>query len=405
MRNHHLAWSICVIGGLVMTMPPDLAGAANCGDAIDRAITEWREKEPTWAYPEAKRERGPGRCHAGFLDERTRIAFGRPIAKTLANVCGQSGVKTLQTRVDEAPRLVLLTLDELGAADAVAECAVKSVLGREAHSTEKPYLEVLSFPGNVLIWVSMCSPASRHATATALARPPLAAQFSRELILFYTNTAFSFIAAAGDRGTLHALESVAGGASLVPKDTKKIDLRPYYSEAATVIRSREALPLNIRDTHERDDLLFWQANVDMLNYHAASMSYEQSAQTLANQHEKISTDYLLEKLRQAVEEIARENCDRKHRLPHPPRLNVSPVGLVLCILEKQRDPAAIPALKEFAKKNPGLAEDVRKAIEAIQGTITKPDDETGVPGASRTVELKAIVVRDRQPKNTPTPKP
>lgn len=353
MRSYlRLIWGNCVVGGLAMAMSGGLVGAADCTTAIDRAIAEWNEKEPTWVYRQTEREPAPGRVRFPSLDQRTRIALGRPIAQTLARACGESGVKALQERVEESPELILLALDELGATDVVAKYLVTCI---QNHKPCAPNVEACKM-------ASMCSSATRRATALALAKmPPIGGDD-------FADHVARFVVAAGNSDTLRALETAAN-------DPTRADWRPYYLIAASIIRSREAMPPEVRDIRAKDDLLFWQANADMLNYHAVSMNYEQSAQTLLNQHERISTGYLLEKLGECVEEASLANHDRENHVRHIRHPNVGPVGLTLCILGKQGDPAAIPGLEAFSRRNPRLVADVRTTIEAIQGTTeAKPAD-------------------------------
>jgi hypothetical protein len=332
-----------LVGVLVMVTLAE-AKAADCGDAIKKAVAEWSEKEPTWAFSEPDAHPGPGKRHFGVLDERTRIAFGRPIAKSLARACGKSDVKVLEDHVADAPHLILLTLDEIGAPGAAAESAVKII--QRTRQYPPPHV--------VLLWVSLCSPATRAATALALVNMP---PQQHAVAPLFSLSVFSFVAAVGDKDTVPSLESAAN-------DPKRASWRPYYVECASFIRWREKLPQKARNIRAKDDLLFWQTREDGTNYQVPRGSYIHPADTLANRRETISTDYLLHELRLDRTQMSHTNCDPSYQ----PHLDLgSPAELVIYILENQRDPAAIPALEEFAEKNPRLHAEVLRAIETIQG--------------------------------------
>ncbi len=109
MANYHQrVWITCLVEGLIMVASAGIAGAADCGRAIDKAIAQWIEQEPNWLDPEAA-ARPSNMGYGPYLqnaDQRTRIALGRPIAKALATACGKSNVKALQERVENAPELI-----------------------------------------------------------------------------------------------------------------------------------------------------------------------------------------------------------------------------------------------------------------------------------------------------------
>lgn len=363
-------WGNCIIGGLMMIASGGAACAADYNTVIDKAIAEWKEKEPTWTYPgnvPSHTKPGPGQSHFFLLDQRTRIYYGRPIAKALAAACGKEGIETLQKRLRDAPPLIMLALDELGASNAVAEDVVTLVQDWPNRYQDGAYDWRIA----PCMLASACSLATRHATALALVKMPVIADVP---------PCMSFVAVAGDKDVLTALETAAKDPERAPKDVKHVDWRPYYLTAASKIRKREALPPKVREVREKDDLLFWQADVDQIGYRGAFGNYEHSAQTLVNQHERISTSYLIERLLGPEEKVSHDNRERERQPPNSPSMPVGTGGLVFSILAKQGDRVAIPALQEFGKKHPSLAADAQHTIEAIQGADEAGHaDETGAP--------------------------
>lgn len=339
--NKYRCWIIWIAGMLALAVHERAANAASTEEAIGNAIAAWTEQVAEWHQR---------RLYT--LDERERIAAARPIAEALAKATGKAAILSLRARFRQAPELILLTLDKLGASETLAKEAVELFKDPRPHSSSGKRFE----GRHVLVWVSLCSQESRRATATVLVK-----QSGLMVLLFDEGkgiiasdlidpVSVGFVEVVGDQDAIHALEIAA-------KETSRRNLREVCLNLSATIRRREAIPAAQRESQTADELLYWQALTDLLPYHARSMAYEKSAETVVAQHQRISTDFLLEKVHDIL---------AKHAYPGKRENSYGPdyetLNLIVYILGAQRDPAGLEPLVQIAKKFPELGEEVKYVL-------------------------------------------
>jgi hypothetical protein len=357
---------VCSILGIMSEAArPGAVFAADYNAAIDRAIAERKAKgmgdqgpiDPPSVPADVRRR--------AACDERTWGDVSRPIARALAHELGKPAAGPLRRRLRDAPDLILMTLDELGDPDLVAQAVVYLMTDPQSN-----------YVINAPFCASMCSPASRQAVALALAlvkvppRPPANEGPSFAL------SAYPFVVLVGDERVARALDQAAA-------DPKRAVWSKSYRRAASIIRERESLPPAARAVRAKDELLLWQACVDVSPGRVLPPFYEMSARTLAAEGHKISTEYLLKELltpREAVIDypnVGNPASEIDHALswyPHP--------LVVMDILAIQGDPASVHAVEEFAKKNPDYyPDDVAKAIASLKANSGKRNATNGTPSS------------------------
>ena len=185
---------------------------------------------------------------------------------------GSAGKRASMPSADASwtrPTSSCLPCDELGAADAAASsvAALLAVPGRYGKAANVSGRQ-LEFDHDTVVLASLCSSATRRATAVALAKMPLRAPVAPGRPFperFLSRTAvFVRRRRRGRRWRARSIPPLA----MLPGSAWR---RASTSKPARIIRSRDALPPTARETRSNDDLLFWQLANDTIPSRALGM--------------------------------------------------------------------------------------------------------------------------------------
>lgn len=316
---------------------------------------------------------------------QSRVAITRAVAEKLAEEQGEAIVPYLLKRAEaasthpagETRMLALLTLDKLEQHDKLARVLVDLAFRERPSYSFSPRVWVL-------LEVSFCSEKTRLATANLLVKQLLKQDIYSARSVH--GGVSGYLVYVGNVETIDLLNKRAAQITsdevwrkhedivlasprkhgrniewarkryLTPE--KRIEwakaLRRPYEQAIARLQSRLSLPEKEREQRTKDELLFWQTGVGAPRPVNPEAGLRYAVESLAFQKLSISTDFLIEQLKNA------KDWDKEN--PRESQVNWNRVHLALMFIASQKENRAVPAMVALARRIPHFHQKVNKTL-------------------------------------------
>jgi len=315
---------------------------------------------------------------------QSRVAITRAVAEKLAKEHGKAIAPYLLKRAEEASTrpagetrmLALLALDKLEHNDMLAELSVRLAIKNCGTAW-------------ILLEFSFCSEKTREAVANIMVQSSI--QSSPRSM----PDNLEFLVVAGNEETIELLKKrMRQLEEAIEKDAMEKDPRGRLiwstellahrrkntieplQKAIELLRHKLALPEKEREQRIKDELLFWQTWVGAPRPVNLDVGLEYAVACLGFQKITVSTDFLIEQLKNAKE------WDKKYQ--GESQVNWNRAVLALMFIASQKENRAVPAMVDLAQRIPHFQERVRKTLiqldtpeakEALGSLGEKPENE------------------------------